>query len=347
MISLGGNKMREQKENYIELAQEESQFSGSILVKKKDSLLLESSFGFANRSEKLLNTIDTRFGIASGCKIFTAVAISQLVEVGKLSYDQKLKESFSYSFPKFDDSITIHHLLTHTSGIPDYFDEDIMDDFEELWIEKPMYHMRKLEDFLPLFREGEMKFTPGEQFHYNNAGYILLGLIVEGVTGLSFQQYIKENIFERAGMDSSGYFAMDRLPRNTALGYVDHEDGTWKTNIYSLPVKGGSDGGAYTTAKDMLCFWDALLGYKLLEQKTTETLLHPYVQEQGDDYYGYGVWMKKSGNTITKYHVMGYDPGVSFHSAYYPAKQINLAICSNKSKGAFAMMKAIEQTQGL
>lgn len=339
--------MREMDKKLIEVAQKESQFSGSILVKNKDSLLVESSFGYANRSEQLLNTIDTRFGIASGCKIFTAVAISQLVEEGKLAYDQKLKESLPYSFPKFDESITIHHLLTHTSGIPDYFDEDVMDDFEELWIETPMYHMRKLEDFLPIFQEGKMKFKTGEQFHYNNAGYILLGLIVEEATGLSFQKYIEKNIFEKAGMNDSGYFAMDALPHNTALGYIDYEDGTWKTNIYSLPVIGGADGGAFTTVKDMLHFWDALLDNQLLEEQTTATLLQPYVQEQDDDYYGYGVWIKKDGNNISKYHVMGYDPGVSFHSAYYPAQQITLAICSNKSKGAFAMLKAMEQTQGL
>ena len=331
----------------IDTAQKESQFSGSILLKQEDSVLVESSFGYANRSERINNTRDTRFGIASGCKIFTAVAICQLVDAGKLAYDQKLKESLSYSFPEFDESITIHHLLTHTSGIPDYFDEEVMDDFEELWMEKPMYHMRKLEDFLPFFQKGKMKFTPGEQFHYNNAGYILLGLIVEEITGQSFQQYVEKNIFAKAGMKDSGYFAMDALPGNTALGYIDYEDGTWKTNIYSLPVLGGADGGAFTTVPDMLHFWDALLGNQLLEEQTTAALLQPYVQEQGDDYYGYGVWIKKDGNNISKYHVMGYDPGVSFHSAYYPAQQMTLAICSNKSQGAFAMMKAIEQTYEL
>lgn len=148
-------------------------------------------------------------------------------------------------------------------------------------------------------------------------------------------------------MKDSGYFPMDALPNNTALGYIDSEDGSWKTNIYSLPVLGGSDGGAFTTVQDMLHFWDALLDNKLLEEQTTAALLQPYVKEQDDDYYGYGVWIKKDGNNISKYHVMGYDPGVSFHSAYYPAQQLKLAICSNKSKGAFAMMKVLEQMQCL
>ncbi|MEK3977183.1 serine hydrolase domain-containing protein [Psychrobacillus sp. FSL K6-1267] len=339
--------MKNSIDQQIILAQRESQFSGSIFVKQGKSTLAECSFGYANRSEELSNIADTRYGIASGCKIFTAVAVSQLVEAGKLYFDQKLKDCLSYNFPYFDESITIHHLLTHTSGIPDYFDEEIMEDFEELWIDKPMYHMRKLEDFLPFFQEGKMKFNPGERFHYNNAGYILLGLIIEQASGLSFQQYIEKNIFEKAGMKSSGYFAMDALPKNTALGYIDKADGTWKTNIYSIPVQGGADGGAFITAADMVLFWEALLDNKFLSEETTSALLYPHVQEQDDDYYGYGVWIKKSGNNINKYHVMGYDPGVSFHSAYYPAQQIKLAVCSNKSKGAFAMLKVIEQTQEL
>ena len=103
--------MGEMNKQQIEVAQKESQFSGSILLKNKDSSLVETSFGYANRSDLLLNRIDTRFGIASGCKIFTAVAISQLVEAGKLAYDQKLKDCTSITLPHFDDSITLHHLL--------------------------------------------------------------------------------------------------------------------------------------------------------------------------------------------------------------------------------------------
>ncbi|TQR20130.1 serine hydrolase domain-containing protein [Psychrobacillus vulpis] len=326
----------------IEAIQKEIAFSGSVFVKDAELVLAESSFGYANRAEKLKNDADTRYGIASGCKIFTAVAISQLVEEGKISFETKLSEILDASFPNFDETITIHHLLTHTSGVPDYFDEEVMDDFEELWIKNPMYHMRRLQDFLPLFQHEHMKFIPGERFHYNNTGYILLGLIVEKVTGLVFTDYVQKRILEKAGMVHSGYFAFDRLPGKIASGYIDYEDGSWKTNIYSLPVQGGSDGGAFVTAEDMVKFWDALLQYELLNETMTKQLLTPHVQEDGDDYYGYGVWIKKKEDAIFKYHVMGYDPGVSFHSAIYPASSIKLAVCANISKGAFKILNEIE-----
>ncbi|WP_313892822.1 serine hydrolase [Psychrobacillus sp.] len=327
----------------IEQIQKEISFSGSIFVKNKGSVLAELSYGYANRADQLENEAGTRFGIASGCKIFTAVAICQLVEEGKISFDTKLMECLDNVFPYFDEAITIHHLLTHTSGVPDYFDEEVMDDFEELWIEKPMYHMRKLADFLPLFQKEHMKFIPGERFHYNNAGYILLGLIVEKVSGLVFTEYVEKRIFAKAGMTDSGYFAFDSLPGKVATGYIEKEDGSWRTNVYSLPVQGGSDGGAFITAKDMVKFWDALSTHLLLNKSLTNELLKPHVQEDGDDFYGYGVWIKKKEDIIFKYHVMGYDPGVSFHSAHYPVSNLQLAVCANVSKGAYLVMNGIEE----
>lgn len=99
-------------------------------------------------------------------------------------------------------------------------------------------------------------FQPGERFHYHNAGYILLGLIVEELTGLEFTEYIDKNIFLPCEMKNSGYFSMDQLPKNTALGYIDEENGAWRTNVYSLPIKGSADGGAYITTSDMFRFWE-------------------------------------------------------------------------------------------
>ncbi|MFD2657024.1 serine hydrolase domain-containing protein [Gracilibacillus thailandensis] len=327
----------------IKAAMEKIDFSGTVIVQNPNNIVVEKSYGFANRSEYLENKVDTRFGIASGCKLFTSIAICQLVERGKLSFETKLQNCLDISLPHFDSSISIHHLLTHTSGIPDYFDEEVMDDFEVLWIKYPMYTIRRLEDFLPLFQQNAMKLQVGERFHYNNAGYILLGLIVEQASNLSFSDYIQEHIFNKAGMDQSGYFEFDALPQNTALGYMDFSDGSWKTNIYSLPVKGGSDGGAYTTVKDMIKLWDALIRNQLLSVEYTKKLFTPYVKtDEQNSYYGYGVWIEKKHANINKYHVMGYDPGVSFHSAYYPENNYKVVVCSNKSEGAYDIMKEIE-----
>lgn len=323
--------------------QEKVEFSGSVFVTDKDKVLFNQSFGFANRSDRLSNNSATRYGIASGCKLFTAIAICQLVDEGKISFNSKLSECINAEFKYFDEEVTVHHLLSHTSGIPDYFDEDVMSDYEELWVKNPMYHIRRLGDFLPLFQNEPMKFNVGERFHYNNAGYILLGLIVEQVSGMEFTSYVQKHIFDKANMTESGYFSFDSLPPNTALGYLDNPDGTWRTNIYSLPARGGSDGGAYVTVRDMANLWKSLLNYELLSEVYTKKLLFDHAKVNENGFYGYGVWIKKANDSVFKYHVMGYDPGVSFHSAYYPDLSIKVVICSNKSEGAFDIMKGIEE----
>ncbi|KGP92226.1 penicillin-binding protein [Pontibacillus chungwhensis BH030062] len=319
-------------------------FSGSIYIEQKNEVLFEAAGGDADRSEARKNTIDTRFGIASGCKLFTAIAICQLVDKGAISFYSKLSQCIDETFPNFDEGITIHHLLTHTSGIPDYFDEDEMDDFEALWKTIPMYTLRNCRDFLPMFEKGRMKFQPGDDFHYNNAGYIILGLVVEAQTGMNFQEYIEEHVFKPAGMMSSGYFALDQLPSNVAFGYVELDDGSWKTNQYSIPVIGGADGGAYVTAPDMGRLWKALLGGTLLGEETQHEMFTAHVDVRKDVYYGYGLWIHKKEDQLYKYHVMGYDPGVSFHSAYYPKADIVIAVPSNHSDDAYDVMKAVEDT---
>lgn len=160
------------KRNKLMEAQKKHAFSGAFYVKKQDEIITGSN-GFRNRAEKLENQVDTRFSIASGCKLFTAVAIAKLVEMGKIAFETKLQDCVMEEFPFFDKNITIHHLLMHTSGIPDYFDEEEMDDYEQLWESLPMYKVREPKDFLPLFQHKKMQGRPGDSFQYNNSGYIL------------------------------------------------------------------------------------------------------------------------------------------------------------------------------
>ncbi|WP_077619319.1 serine hydrolase domain-containing protein [Bacillus sinesaloumensis] len=328
---------------FIDDFSKQSQFSGVILAKQEIEILVQAAYGYSNRAEEMKNIVNTKFGIASGCKLFTAIAICQLIEKGLLTPQTRLKDCLAIKFPHFDVNINVHHLLTHTSGVPDYFDEDVMDDFEELWKQNPMYLIRELKDFLPLFQHNSMMFEPGERFHYNNAGYILLGLIIEQIAGKSFTDYVIENIFKPCGMEDSGYFSLDNLPKNTAIGYIDNEEGSWRTNMYSIPIKGGSDGGAFVTAPDMMRLWDALLHHKLVSKETTNLLLTPHVHAEEDEYYGYGVWISKRDSDIYKYHVMGYDPGVSFASSHYPASGLTLVIPSNQSYGPHDVTDVIEE----
>ncbi|MGX4583833.1 serine hydrolase domain-containing protein [Paenibacillus chitinolyticus] len=318
-------------------------FSGTALAGNKEEILAAFSGGYANRSEGSLNRVDTRFGIASGSKLFTAAAICQLVEKGLLSFDSKLRDCLPLEFKNFDQEITIHHLLTHTSGISDYFDEETMDNFEDLWKDYPMYRVRHPQDFLPLFAKKKMKHETGRIFHYNNGGYIVLGLVIEHVSGLAFSDYVEKFIFAQANMKDSGYFEADALPERTAAGYIDRDDGSWKTNVFSLPAKGGPDGGAYVTAPDMMKFWESLMTFELLNEETTSMLLQPHVHVTNDIYYGYGLRMKLRQQDVEKYILMGYDPGVNFRSVYYPKEKRSIVVCSNKSGGAFEIISAIEQ----
>ena len=322
-------------------------FSGVYSVTNPDTSI-HQSLGYANRSEQIQNEVKTRFGIASGCKLFTAIAICQLVEQGRLSFSTSLESFQTLDLPYISSQVTVHQLLTHTSGIPDYFDESVSDDFEALWRNVPMYRLRQLRDFLPFFQQKAMRDEPGSRFSYNNAGYILLGLIVEEVTGQPFTDYVEQSIFQPAGMSDSGYFSLDALPANTALGYIDHKDGTWRTNQYAIPIKGGADGGAFVTVQDMTRFWQALLSHQLLDASSTARLLTPHVtvNDRGGS-YGYGLWIQHHATgDIFKYHVMGYDPGVSFHSGYYPETDIISVVCANQSDGAFDVMKQIETQIG-
>lgn len=328
-------------EDIIRKHNETHPFSGAILVKNEE-MILDKGYGYAIRSERINNTSNTRFGIASGCKIFTAIAICQLVQDGVLSFETYLKDCVNVSFPNFDDGITLHHLLTHSAGIPDYFDEEYMDDFEALWKGLPMYSVKSPKDFLPMFQDGQMKFSPGEAFSYNNAGFIILGLVIEHVTGFEFTEYVEKNIFQKCGMLDSGYFRMDQLPERTAIGYTGN-DQSWKSNIYSVPIKGGPDGGAFTTVHDLHKFWDALFSNQLLSPDYTRILLTPHTKENEHIYYGYGIWIMMFDNTIFKYFVMGSDPGVTMQSSVYAKSKIHAHIIGNIDKGAGMIASKIDE----
>ncbi len=317
------------------------QFSGVVLFEAEGGAKFEGSYGFANRSDKIKNAMNTRFGIASGCKIFTAVSICQLVQNGLLAFDTLLSD-LDINLDQLDSNITVHHLLTHTSGIPDYYDEELTTDYEGIWRTVPMYHVTSPKHFLPLFENSPMKFKPGAQFSYSNAGFIMLGLIVEQLTGLSFNDYVERNIFRACGMNDSGYFSLDKLPERTAAGYIGNDD-NWKTNMYSIPIVGGPDGGAYTTVYDLNKFWNALMSNQLLSTSLTERMLTPHVQESEFIHYGYGVWMTIINNSVFKYFVMGGDPGVVMQSSYYPALKAEAHVLANVDRGAGFIASRIDE----
>ena len=319
-------------------------FSGVISVRERGEIAFSEAFGMAHRAEQIPNRLDTRFAIASGTKTLTSIAVAQLVEQGRIAFDTRLAERLDVPLPRFDPGVTLHQLLSHSAGIPDYFDEAVMDDYEALWRERPMYAFRTPSDFLPLFAHLPMKAAPGTTWAYNNAGYVLLGLVVEGVSGTAFRQYVERHVLQACGMTSSGFFAMDRLPGGTARGYLPCDDGSWRTNAYAVPIVGGADGGAYTTAHDLARLWEALLGGHLVAEATLQRMLTPHWRTDPDDdegHYGYGMWIRRRGGRNVAYTMLGEDPGVSFSSTYFPGSGVLCSLLGNTVDASNAMRAAM------
>ena len=323
---------------------EEQAFSGVIAIRRQGTVLYERAAGYADRSNKIANTLDTRFGIASGTKFFTALAIGKLIEAQKLAFDTRLKDCVALNFPHYAPEITIRHLLTHTSGVPDYLDEEKIEDFDNFALSIPVYNLHGPRDYLPMFPDEPMKFAPGARFAYSNGGYILLGVVIEALTGQKYQDFVEQTIFKAIGMDQSGYFAMNRLPENTALGYVEDAAG-WRTNIYNLPIVGASDGGAFTTAHDVEILWKAFWGNAILPKALVDSYTQPFIKgstQRDDIFYGHGIWMRAGAGGNREEYITGSDAGVSFRSIVNRADDLQITVLSNTSDGAWPILRAID-----
>ncbi|WP_255357848.1 serine hydrolase [Geomicrobium sp. JCM 19037] len=171
-----------------------------------------------------------------------------------------------------------------------------------------MYSMREGKDFLPMFQHEPMKFHPGERFHYNNAGYIVLGQIVEAVSGRPFDRFVEEEIFQKVGMDKSGYFQLDQLPEQTAHGYIESN----QTNQYCIPIKGGADGGVFVTVTDVEMFWRSVDKAELFSEKMTEQFLRPRVHVNDTVFYSYSGYTIEREDSSRKHLLVGYDRVFAF-----------------------------------
>jgi CubicO group peptidase (beta-lactamase class C family) len=315
-------------------------FSGVVSIRQSSHILYERATGFADRSNQIRNTLETRFGIASGTKFFTALAIGKLIAAQKLAFTTKLKDCIALNFPYYSPDITIQHLLTHTSGIPDYYEEEKVSDFDHFTVGRPWYELKGLRDYLAVFPAEPMKFTPGARFSYSNGGYILLGLVIEELTGLQYQDYVEQAIFKAIGMHRSGYFAFNQLPEKTALGYIE-EAGSWRTNIYNLPIIGASDGGAYSTIEDLAILWQAFWENEILPRELVEIYATPFVkagQEGEHTYYGHGLWL----NQESEVYITGCDAGVSFWSSVQRDAGLQVTVISNTTDGSWPVLRDIE-----
>lgn len=321
-------------------------FRGAELIVKNGEILFQRITGYRDLANEIPNTLETRFASASAGKVFVAVGILQLIERGELHFEDTLGELLDIDLQEIDPMVTVEKLLTHTSGVPDYFDESIMEEYEELWTDFPNYKIRHNADLLPLFIHREMMYPRGERFQYNNTGYVLLAMILEKITGMEFDEYLGKNVFEVCGMQKTGYYELDRLPAGCAGSYIYNEAADdYRTNIYSVDAKGTGAGGAFITVTDILRFWEGLISGKLLSADMVARMLS---RQSGDGrdaeegYYGYGVWIMDRGDAIIPYF-QGCDPGVSFLSEYHPGKNIITVLVSNYGDNVWEEMRRIRE----
>ena len=316
------------------------QFSGAVLVAKDSAPVHMSSYGLASRSPDVPNQTDTRFNLGSMDKMFTAVAVMQLVEQGLLSLDGRISDYWpDYPNQEVARVVTIHQLLTHTSGMGDCFEGD--------FFTTPKDQLRTLEGYLPLFVDDPLQFEPGTQFAYSNEGYIVLGVIIEQVTGQSYWDYVKENVYQPSGMAETGACELDMEEPNRAIGYTTqdaqgNETGTLADNTPLMPIKGTSAGGGYSTVEDLLKFSNALLSDRLLSPESTELLLSGKAEIREGSQYAYGF----IDRTISGQRVVGHGggaPGVCASMEMYLESGYTVIILSNTDQDCFAVLEFLRE----
>jgi CubicO group peptidase (beta-lactamase class C family) len=231
-------------------------FSGAVLLARDDMPFLEKAYGLAEREFKVPVNLETRFNLGSINKIFTKTAIAQLAAAGKLTLSDTIRKHLPRYGAPYADRVTILQLLNFSSGMGDIFGAK--------WDATPKERLRTLADYLPLFENDPLKFEPGTGHAYSNAGYVVLGLIIEAVSGQDYYAYVRENIFRPAGMADSDSYASDDIVGNRAVGYTK-DGGRWqRSNAFQRPARGSSAGGGYSTVRDLLKFGAALKASKLV-----------------------------------------------------------------------------------
>lgn len=338
---------------YFEERMAAEKFSGVVRITQGDNEHFAAAFGYASRAWQVPNTLETRFDTASVTKVFTAVATLQLIEQGHLSFDTSVIDFLGLEGTAISREVTVYHLLTHSSGIADDADEEAGESYEEIWRTKANYSVTETVDFLPQFAYKPPNFPPGQGCRYCNCGYILLGLLIEKISGMGYRDYVGKNIFARAGMTNSGFFDKRYVQSNVAEGDdpIEDADGTivgWKRNIYAYPPIGSPDGGAHVTAVDLERFLRAIHGGTLLGPEMTTALLTPQVKHSDRagwaQVYGHGLWFRVEPNgDVLYYGKEGINAGVSAYLRYYPAQDITVVLLSNMEDGVWEPMGEIHR----
>jgi CubicO group peptidase (beta-lactamase class C family) len=289
--------------NQIDQAARDDQFSGTVLVARNGKVLFEKAAGLANRESKSAVRLDTRFRLGSMNKMFTAIATLQLIEAGKLAFDDTIAKHIP-EYPNKDlaSKVTVRHLLTHTGGTGDIFGPEFT---------KNRLALKEHADYVNLFGARALLFQPGSRYQYSNYGFVLLGRIIEKAGGMSYYDYVRTRIYEPAGMQSTDSLPETENVANRAAGYL-RANGAWASNADTLPWRGMAAGGGYSTSGDLLRFALALESGKLI----SKSMLAEATTAQSQQ-YGYGFAVQGNG-PLKNFGHSGGAPGMNGDLRIYP-----------------------------
>ena len=317
-------------------------FSGVVRVDRGGDLVCARAYGLAHRGWSVPNTVDTRFGIASGTKTLTALTVLSLVEDGLLQLTTTARSVLGRDLPLVDDAVTVEHLLEHRSGIGDYFDEDVVESMTDYVMPVPVHRLATTEDYLAVLDGHPQAFEPGTRFAYNNGAYVVLALVAERVSGVAFDELVHLRVCEPAGMDDTAFLRSDEPDGRTAAGYL-FADGL-RTNVLHLPVRGSGDGGVCTTAADVAALWQALLAGRILPPDRVAEMVRPRSDVPAESArYGLGVWLHPTGPAVV---LEGGDAGVSFRSVCDPEAGVTHTVLSNTTEGAWSVSRRLDEVLG-
>jgi CubicO group peptidase (beta-lactamase class C family) len=340
-------------ERYFQAREAEDAFSGVVSITRGEVPLFTGAFGYASRAWKVRNSLDVRFDTASITKLFTAVATLQLIDQQRLALDTGVIDFLDLRNTNISRDVTVFHLLTHTSGIGDDADEEAGEGYEAIWANRPNYSVIETVDFLPQFVHKPPNFAAGHGCRYCNCGYVLLGLLIEKAGGLPYRDYVRQNVFARAGLASADFLRMDRVSENVAEGSDPLRDGSgrvtgWKRNIYSYPPIGSPDGGAHVTAGDLDRFLRAVQAGTLLSPEMTAAFFTPQAHYRavagGTAKYGYGLmFVVDAADRVVFYEKDGINAGASGVVRHYPEGDLTVVILSNMEKGAWEPLARVHE----
>ncbi len=330
---LSTKEMASELEALAKKLSEADVFAGAVLLAKNGEVVYKGAFGQANKDFNVPNRTDTKFNLGSMNKMFTAIAVAQLVEKGKLSFDDPLSKFIpDFPNPEAAKKIQIKHLLSHTAGLGGYF--------------TPRYdglsraRLRTVDDMMKLAREDEkdIAFEPGSRWRYSNTGMMVLGKVIEVVSGQTYYDYVRDNIHKPAGMVNTDCYELDKVNTNLAVGY-DKQFGdsgiTWSNNIFAHVMRGGPHGGGYSTVEDLLRFDQALRSGKLVSQSMLKILTTAKPELNSPD-YGYGFGVDPQQGSVG--HSGGF-PGISSNLDMYFASGWTAIVMSNYSRGSSPLVQ--------